>query len=59
MNLTRLRQSSWVPALENYYEEYKLKITWGDQDLINIYFHFYPRKYELEMIFLFCFYKNV
>ena len=53
MNLTRLRQSSWVPALENYYKEYKLKITWGDQDLINIYFHFYPRKYELEMIFLF------
>lgn len=44
MNLTRLRQSSWLQAMENYYEEYKLKITWGDQDLINIYFHFYPHQ---------------
>lgn len=44
MNLTRLRQSSWMTALVNFYEEYRLKITWGDQDLINIYFHFYPHQ---------------
>lgn len=44
MNLTRLRQSMWMTALENYYKEYKLKITFGDQDLINIYFHFYPHQ---------------
>ncbi|XP_062600456.1 glucoside xylosyltransferase 1-like [Saccostrea cucullata] len=42
MNLTRLRNSTWLPSIVNYYKEYKLKITWGDQDLINIYFHFHP-----------------
>ncbi|XP_060592203.1 glucoside xylosyltransferase 1-like [Ruditapes philippinarum] len=42
MNLTRLRASSWLHSMSNYYKEYKLKITWGDQDLINIYFHYYP-----------------
>ncbi|KAL3841328.1 hypothetical protein ACJMK2_019490 [Sinanodonta woodiana] len=42
MNLTRLRSSAWLQSMMNYYKEYKLKITWGDQDLINIYFHFYP-----------------
>ncbi|XP_022315436.2 glucoside xylosyltransferase 2-like [Crassostrea virginica] len=42
MNLTRLRNSTWLPSIVQYYKEYKLKITWGDQDLINIYFHFHP-----------------
>ncbi|XP_048729454.2 glucoside xylosyltransferase 2-like [Ostrea edulis] len=42
MNLTRLRNSTWLPSVMKYYREYKLKITWGDQDLINIYFHFHP-----------------
>lgn len=44
MNLTRLRASSWLNAMNNYYTEYRLKITFGDQDLINIYFHFYPEQ---------------
>lgn len=42
MNLTRLRNSTWLPSIRNYYKEYKLKLTWGDQDLINVYFHFHP-----------------
>ncbi|XP_021373710.1 glucoside xylosyltransferase 2-like isoform X2 [Mizuhopecten yessoensis] len=42
MNLTRIRQSQWLRSLKEYYKEYKLKITWGDQDLINIYFYYYP-----------------
>lgn len=44
MNLTRLRQSKWLPSLLEYYKEYRLKITWGDQDLINIYFHYFPEQ---------------
>jgi hypothetical protein len=44
MNLTRLRKSHWLESLMEYYKEYKLRITWGDQDLINIYFHFHPGK---------------
>ncbi|XP_076444062.1 glucoside xylosyltransferase 1-like [Babylonia areolata] len=42
MNLTRLRQSTWLPSMLKFYKEYRLKITWGDQDLINIYFHYHP-----------------
>lgn len=30
--------------MSNYYTEYRLKITFGDQDLINIYFHYFPGK---------------
>ncbi|XP_046380185.2 glucoside xylosyltransferase 1-like [Haliotis rufescens] len=44
MNLTRLRESVWLPSLIEYYKEYKLKIAWGDQDLINIYFHYFPEQ---------------
>ena len=42
MNLTRMREVKWVQAMIPYHKEYKYRITWGDQDLINIYFHFKP-----------------
>ncbi|KAJ8299065.1 hypothetical protein KUTeg_023125 [Tegillarca granosa] len=42
MNLTRLRSSEWLQSMLAYYKEYRYKITWGDQDLINIYFHYHP-----------------
>lgn len=48
MNLTRLRQTRWLPEIMEYYKEYRLKITWGDQDLINVYFYFHP-----DQLFLF------
>ncbi|KAG8233143.1 hypothetical protein J437_LFUL010373 [Ladona fulva] len=44
MNLTRMRQFSWNEYVVPIYKEYKLKITWGDQDIINIIFHFHPDK---------------
>ncbi|KAK6171590.1 hypothetical protein SNE40_019745 [Patella caerulea] len=44
MNLTRIRQSNWLHDLIEYYKQYKLQITWGDQDLINIYFHYHPQE---------------
>ncbi|KAL4224786.1 Glucoside xylosyltransferase 2 [Mactra antiquata] len=44
MNLTRLRSSPWLISMHNYIIEYKLKITYGDQDLINIYFHYFPEQ---------------
>nr|XP_054757673.1 glucoside xylosyltransferase 1-like [Lytechinus pictus] len=43
MNLTRMRQFGWTKKIVPIYHEYKLKITWGDQDLINIVFHDYPQ----------------
>ncbi|XP_071442741.1 glucoside xylosyltransferase 1-like [Hetaerina americana] len=44
MNLTRMRHFSWNEYVVPIYKEYKLKITWGDQDIINIIFHFHPDK---------------
>lgn len=44
MNLTRMRQFGWEEKIFPIYKEYKLKIIWGDQDLINILFHFHPEK---------------
>ena len=45
MNLTRMREVDWVNKMIDYYEIYKYNITWGDQCLINIFFHFYPGKF--------------
>ena len=42
MNLTRMREVNFVDKMMAYYKEYHLRITWGDQDLVNIYFHFSP-----------------
>ena len=42
MNLTRMREVKWLDEIVPYYKKYKYAITWGDQDLINIYFHFFP-----------------
>lgn len=44
MNLTMLREFKWLDYILKFYKEYKLKITWGDQDLINIVFHYHPDK---------------
>nr|CAB3251447.1 glucoside xylosyltransferase 1-like [Phallusia mammillata] len=59
MNMTRLRQikfkndlklldPSWNEMLLPLYKKYRLNITWGDQDLLNIIFHYNP-----EMLFTF------
>ena len=44
MNLTRMKEAKWLEHIVPYYDEYRYKITWGDQDLINIFFHFFPGK---------------
>jgi len=42
MNLTRMRMFHWEDYLLPVLKEFKLKITWGDQDIINIIFHYHP-----------------
>ncbi|XP_006630704.1 glucoside xylosyltransferase 2 [Lepisosteus oculatus] len=53
MNLTRIRSTlfknsmipaglSWEDLLYPLYQKYKNHITWGDQDLLNIIFHYNP-----------------
>uniref|UniRef100_T1JBB4 Uncharacterized protein n=1 Tax=Strigamia maritima TaxID=126957 RepID=T1JBB4_STRMM len=44
MNLTRMRLFEWQKKIIPIYTEYKYKLTWGDQDIINILFFFYPDK---------------
>ncbi|XP_076371247.1 glucoside xylosyltransferase 1-like [Tachypleus tridentatus] len=44
MNLTRMREFQWQAYLDPIFKEYKLKLVWGDQDIINIIFHHHPDK---------------
>lgn len=44
MNLTKMREFNWVDQLEPIFSQFKLKLTWGDQDIINIIFHYHPEK---------------
>lgn len=44
MNLTKMREFKWEEKILPIYKEFRLKITWGDQDLINILFFFHPDK---------------
>lgn len=37
-----MRQFQWAEYVTPVYKKYKLNITWGDQDIINIIFHFHP-----------------
>jgi UDP-xylose:glucoside alpha-1,3-xylosyltransferase len=41
MNLTRLRQLQWEETILSIYKEYKLQLVWGDQDILNVLFHFH------------------
>ena len=45
MNLTRMRTCAWTSQMVSYYQKYQYDIPWGDQDLINIFFHFFPGTY--------------
>lgn len=42
MNLTRMREFDWISRLAPVLEKYRLYLTWGDQDIINIIFHDHP-----------------
>lgn len=44
MNLTRMREFNWISRLAPVLEKYRLYLTWGDQDIINIIFHDHPGK---------------
>ena len=44
MNLTRMRAFDWTEKILEAYRKYKLSITWGDQDLLNVVFHDNPGK---------------
>lgn len=44
MNVTRMLESQWLDHIIPYYKKHRYDITWGDQDLINIFFHYFPEK---------------
>uniref|UniRef100_A0A0P5MIN9 UDP-D-xylose:beta-D-glucoside alpha-1,3-D-xylosyltransferase n=1 Tax=Daphnia magna TaxID=35525 RepID=A0A0P5MIN9_9CRUS len=44
MNLTKMRQFGWEKYIIHVYEQYQNRMMWGDQDLINVIFHFHPEK---------------
>ncbi|EDV29488.1 uncharacterized protein TRIADDRAFT_18350, partial [Trichoplax adhaerens] len=48
MNLTRMRKANWNDIVLKLYQEYKSGIVFGDQDILNVVFHFHP-----EMLYTF------
>ncbi len=42
MDLKGLRTAQWKEKMVEYFNVYRWNTTWGDQDLINIFFHFFP-----------------
>ena len=40
MNLKRMRESNWEEKIVTFYHEFKPQIQKGDQDVINIFFHY-------------------
>eukprot|EP00794_Sanderia_malayensis_P015114 gene15114-16670_t len=44
MNLTRMREVKWNSDILPIYKKYRYDITWGDQCLLNIMFHFKPEQ---------------
>lgn len=47
MNLERMRKVKWEQKLLPIFEEYNLSLVFGDQDIINIYFHFHPDQLQI------------
>lgn len=43
---------SWKDLLHPLYQKYKNHITWGDQDLLNIIFHYNPGTVSLLVLHL-------
>ncbi|CAH2094587.1 unnamed protein product [Euphydryas editha] len=43
MNLTRMREFGWVDYVTPIMLKWKLYIPWGDQDIINIIFHYHEK----------------
>lgn len=44
MDLARMRELQWEQKSKKIYENYNLSLVFGDQDIINIYFHFHPHE---------------
>ena len=42
LNLPMMRTANWTRHMIQYYEKYRRRIKLGDQDLINIFFYYYP-----------------
>ncbi|XP_035909729.1 glucoside xylosyltransferase 2 [Anopheles stephensi] len=42
MNLTRMRDFRWEEHILPIYREYRLQLVWGDQDILNVLFHYNP-----------------
>lgn len=44
MNLQKMRDIDWEHEVMRIYEKYSSRLVFGDQDIINIFFHFHPDK---------------
>ncbi|MFK8059703.1 MAG: glycosyltransferase [Polaribacter sp.] len=51
MNLTRMRQFEFSRKIISIYEKYKNRLKYGDQCILNIFFHFHP-----DIIYIYIYY---
>lgn len=42
MSLNKMRESNWVEQVSTIIAEYKTRIRYSDQDIVNIFFHYHP-----------------
>lgn len=47
MNLKKMRLINWEQSLLPIYNQYHTNLVWGDQDILNIYFHLHPDELNL------------
>ena len=55
MNLTKMREFKWVDYMNPLLTKFKFNITYGDQDIINIIFHYHPGKFSFGIIVILLF----
>ena len=49
MDLARMREQHWVDDIAAIYEEWKEALVWGDQDIVNIYYHDFPARLNTNL----------
>jgi UDP-xylose:glucoside alpha-1,3-xylosyltransferase len=47
MKLEDMRKSSWEKEIKDAHRNYSKQIVYGDQDLINVYFHHHPKEVDV------------
>ena len=51
MNVTRMREASWVPRISQLFKKHSKQLNKGDQDVVNLFFHSHPGMFKISAHF--------